>query len=95
MGSIGSRSSGSFYSAAGSFNDGKFNRKDWELKMKTDKQNKKKFNEVRKMVNKEEQGREFGQLVDLRASDPVKVSNMLKTNKQKKEAKKKDNAMKR
>ena len=38
MGSIGSRgSSGSFVSAADSFNDHKFDRKNWELRMKADK----------------------------------------------------------
>ena len=51
--------------------------------MKADKQNKKKFNEVRKMVNKEQQSKEFGQLVDLRASDPVKVKSMVQNNKKK------------
>ena len=54
MGSVHSRSSGSFVSAAESFNEKNIERKEWELKMKNDRQNKKKFNQLRKITNKDE-----------------------------------------
>ena len=96
MGSNHSRSSGSFVSAASTFSDKKIERLEWELKMKNDKQNKKKFNQLRKNPNREEQSKEFGQLVDVRASDPVRVK--LGKNKKKKDAesqKRKERQMKR
>ena len=76
--SVGSRhSSGSFVSAADSMNDAKFDRLEWELRMKADRKNKKRFNDLRKITNKDLQSDEFGQLVDLRQSDPVKVKMVL------------------
>ena len=54
MGSVGSRgSSGSFVSAADSMNEEKFDRLEWELRMKADRKNKKKFNALRKLTNKD------------------------------------------
>lgn len=52
MGSV-SRSSGSFISAADSHNDANFDRLEWELRMKADRKNKKKFNRLRRLTNKE------------------------------------------
>ena len=48
-----SRSSGSFVSAADSMNDDKFNRLEWELRMKADRKNKKRFNDLKKIKNTE------------------------------------------
>ena len=97
MGSAHSRSSGSFVSAAESFNEKNIERKEWELKMKNDRQNKKKFNELRKITNKDLQSKEFGELVDVRQSDPVRVKNVLKNKKKDKSEsmKRKERAVKR
>ena len=81
MGSVHSRSSGSFVFAAESFNEKNIERKEWELRMKNDKQSKKKFQELRKITNREEQSKEFGELVDVRASDPVRVKNLVQNKK--------------
>ena len=95
MGSVHSRSSGSFVSAAESFNEKNIERKEWELRMKNDKQSKKKFQELRKITNREEQSKEFGELVDVRASDPVRVKNLLHNKKKTESSKRKDRQMKR
>ena len=54
--------------------------------MKADRKNKKKFNDLKKITNAEQQSKEFGQLVDLRASDPVKVKMVLMSNQKTQEA---------
>ena len=63
--------------------------------MKNDKQSKKKFQELRKITNREEQSKEFGELVDVRASDPVRVKNLLHNKKKTESSKRKDRQMKR
>ena len=49
-----------------------------KLRKKKQKQAEKKFTQIKKMKNQAQLGKEFGNLADLRASDPVTIAKVAK-----------------